>query len=74
LAAAAANNVTTIREQSVTFSENVKIGPYKSSKEPLWFAGIGKPAKIKTPSATVLDKVLAIADVKKICRLGCFST
>ena len=32
LAAAAANNVTTIREQSVTFSENVKIGPYKPSR------------------------------------------
>jgi len=32
LAAAAANNVTTIREQSVTFSENVRIGPYKPSR------------------------------------------
>lgn len=32
LAAAAANNLTTIREQSVTFSENVKIGPYKPSR------------------------------------------
>lgn len=32
LAAAAANNVTGIREQSVTFSENVKIGPYKPSR------------------------------------------
>jgi len=30
LAAAAANDVTGIRTQSVTFSENVKIGPYKS--------------------------------------------
>jgi len=32
LAASAANNVTGIREQSVTFSENVKIGPYKPSR------------------------------------------
>ena len=32
LAAAAANNVTTIREQSVAFSENILIGPYKPSR------------------------------------------
>jgi len=32
LAAAAANNVTTIREQNVAFSENIKIGPYKPSR------------------------------------------
>jgi len=32
LAAAAANNVTTIREQNVAFSEDVKIGPYKPSR------------------------------------------
>ena len=32
LAAAAANNVTTIREQSVAFSEVPKIGPYKPSR------------------------------------------
>ena len=32
LAAAAANNVTTIRSQAVAFSDNVKIGPYKPSR------------------------------------------
>ena len=32
LAAAAANDVTTIRSQSVAFSDNVKIGPYKPSR------------------------------------------
>ena len=32
LAAAAANDVTTIREQAVAFSENIKIGPYKPSR------------------------------------------
>lgn len=32
LAAAAANDVTGIREQDVTFSENIKIGPYKPSR------------------------------------------
>ncbi len=32
LAAAAAFNVTTIREQDVTFSENIRIGPYKPSR------------------------------------------
>jgi len=32
LAAAAANNVTTIREQNVAFSENILIGPYKPSR------------------------------------------
>jgi len=32
LAAGAANNVTGIREQSVAFSENIKIGPYKPSR------------------------------------------
>jgi len=32
LAAAAANNVTTIREQSVAFSEDIKLGPYKPSR------------------------------------------
>jgi len=32
LAASAANNVTTIREQSVAFSENPLIGPYKPSR------------------------------------------
>jgi len=32
LAASAANDVTTIRDQSVTFSENIRIGPYKPSR------------------------------------------
>ena len=32
LAAAAANNVTTIRSQNVAFSDNIKIGPYKPSR------------------------------------------
>jgi len=32
LAAGAANNVTGIRQQAVTFSENVRIGPYKPSR------------------------------------------
>jgi len=32
LAAAAANNVTTIREQNVAFSENIVLGPYKPSR------------------------------------------
>jgi len=32
LAAAAAFDVTTIREQSVTFSEDIKLGPYKPSR------------------------------------------
>lgn len=46
LAANAAFNVTGIREQKVTFSDEVKFGPYKPSRT--WGAGIGSFAEIST--------------------------
>ena len=47
LAAAAANNVTTIRSQNVAFSDNIKIGPYKPSRS--WTQS---PANMETISGT----------------------